>query len=108
MHQEPLTLTGNDISGQPNTTGVLNDIDSYALGPLSQALLVHLVLLLRMEAGLDLRNIVSLNYQALTKMLLRATKLERTVCWYKLDVTIFLSTPYRGVDPETNLSGCNE
>ena len=26
---------GNDISGQPNTTAVLNDIDSYALGPLS-------------------------------------------------------------------------
>ena len=35
MYAPGTTIDGVDVSGQANNTPVLNDIDSYALGPLS-------------------------------------------------------------------------
>ena len=96
-----LDAAGNDISGQPNTTGVLNDIDSYALGPLSGFTGASRPFI---EDGSWVRlRTVSLNYR-FDKDAIKSTKLKGL----SVGITgrnLFLSTPYRGVDPETNLSG---
>ena len=96
-----LDANGNDISGQPNTTGVLNDIDSYALGPLSGFTGASRPFI---EDGSWVRlRTVSLNYR-FDKDAIKSTKLKGL----SVGITgrnLFLSTPYRGVDPETNLSG---
>ena len=92
---------GNDISGQPNTTPILNDIDSYALGPLSGFTGASRPFI---EDGswVRLRNIgVSYKFDADA---ISATKLKGLTVGVS-GRNIFLRTPYRGVDPETNLSG---
>lgn len=92
---------GNDIGGQPNNTPILNDIDSYALGPLSGFTGASRAFI---EDGSWVRlRTVSLNYR-FDKDAIKSTKLKGL----SVGVTgrnLFLSTPYRGVDPETNLSG---
>ena len=92
---------GNEIAGQPNSTPILHDIDSYALGPLSGFTGASRPFI---EDGSWLRlRTVSLNYQ-FSKASLENTKLKGL----SLGITgrnLFLLTPYRGVDPETNLSG---
>jgi outer membrane receptor protein involved in Fe transport len=92
---------GNDISGQPNTTAVLNDIDSYALGPLSGFTGASRPFI---EDGswVRLRNI-GVNYQ-FNKKALDGTALKGLSIGVS-GRNLFLSTAYRGVDPETNLSG---
>jgi TonB-linked SusC/RagA family outer membrane protein len=92
---------GNDISGQPNTTPILNDIDSYALGPLSGFTGASRPFI---EDGswIRLRNI-GVNYKFDTEAL-NGTKLKGLSVGVS-GRNIFLRTPYRGVDPETNLSG---
>ncbi len=92
---------GNDISGQPNTTPVLNDIDSYALGPLSGFTGASRPFI---EDGswVRLRNI-GVNYK-FDADALSGTKLKGLSVGVS-GRNIFLRTPYRGVDPETNLSG---
>ncbi|HCP41285.1 MAG TPA: hypothetical protein DIT65_05780, partial [Cryomorphaceae bacterium] len=92
---------GNDISGQPNTTPVLNDIDSYALGPLSGFTGASRPFI---EDGswVRLRNI-GVNYK-FNADALSGTKLKGLSVGVS-GRNIFLRTPYRGVDPETNLSG---
>jgi hypothetical protein len=92
---------GNDISGQPNTTAVLNDIDSYALGPLSGFTGASRPFI---EDGswVRLRNI-GVNYQ-FNKKTLDGTALKGLSIGVS-GRNLFLSTAYRGVDPETNLSG---
>ena len=92
---------GNDISGQPNTTPILNDIDSYALGPLSGFTGASRPFI---EDGswVRLRNI-GVNYR-FDADALSGTKLKGLSVGVS-GRNIFLSTPYRGVDPETNLSG---
>ena len=92
---------GNDISGQPNSTGVLNDIDSYALGPLSGFTGASRPFI---EDGswIRLRNI-GVNYE-FNKKALDGTALKGLSVGVS-GRNLFLSTPYRGVDPETNLSG---
>ena len=92
---------GNDISGQPNTTAVLNDIDSYAIGPLSGFTGASRPFI---EDGswVRLRNI-GVNYQ-FNKKALDGTALKGLSIGVS-GRNLFLSTPYRGVDPETNLSG---
>jgi len=96
-----LDADGNDISGQPNSTEVLNDIDSYALGPLSGFTGASRPFI---EDGSWVRlRTVSLNYR-FDKDAIKSTKLKGLT----VGITgrnLFLSTPYRGVDPETNLSG---
>jgi len=92
---------GNDISGQPNTTPILNDIDSYALGPLSGFTGASRPFI---EDGswVRLRNI-GVNYR-FDADALNGTKLKGLSVGVS-GRNIFLRTPYRGVDPETNLSG---
>ncbi len=92
---------GNDISGQPNTTPILNDIDSYALGPLSGFTGASRPFI---EDGswVRLRNI-GVNYK-FDADALNGTKLKGLSVGVS-GRNIFLRTPYRGVDPETNLSG---
>jgi TonB-linked SusC/RagA family outer membrane protein len=92
---------GNDISGQPNTTPILNDIDSYALGPLSGFTGASRPFI---EDGswVRLRNI-GVNYR-FDADALNGTKLKGLSVGVS-GRNVFLRTPYRGVDPETNLSG---
>jgi TonB-linked SusC/RagA family outer membrane protein len=92
---------GNDISGQPNSTPILNDIDSYALGPLSGFTGASRPFI---EDGswVRLRNI-GVNYK-FDADVLSGTKLKGLSVGVS-GRNIFLRTPYRGVDPETNLSG---
>lgn len=92
---------GNDIGGQPNNTPIVNDIDSYALGPLSGFTGASRPFI---EDGswVRLRNI-GVNYR-FDKDALKGTKLKGLTMGVS-GRNIFLSTPYRGVDPETNLSG---
>jgi hypothetical protein len=92
---------GNDISGNPNTSEILNDIDSYALGPLSGFTGASRPFI---EDGswVRLRNI-GVNYK-FDPDALSGTKLKGLSVGVS-GRNIFLSTPYRGVDPETNLSG---
>jgi TonB-linked SusC/RagA family outer membrane protein len=96
-----LDADGNDIGGQPNTTEIVNDFDSYYYGGLSGFTGASRPFI---EDGswVRLRN-VSLNYR-FDKDAIKSTKLKGL----SVGVTgrnLFLSTPYRGVDPETNLSG---
>ena len=92
---------GNDISGNVNTSQIPNDIDSYALGPLSGFTGASRPFI---EDGswVRLRNI-GVNYK-FDPDALSGTKLKGLSVGVS-GRNIFLSTPYRGVDPETNLSG---
>ena len=92
---------GDDISGQPNTTEIPNDIESYVLGPLSGFTGASRPFI---EDGswVRLRN-VSANY-TFSSDALSGTKLKGLSVGVS-GRNLFLSTPYRGVDPETNLSG---
>lgn len=96
-----LDADGNDISGQPNTTEIVNDFDSYYYGGLSGFTGASRPFI---EDGSWVRlRTVSLNYR-FDKEAIKSTKLKGL----SVGVTgrnLFLSTPYRGVDPETNLSG---
>lgn len=96
-----LDANGNDISGQPNTTEIVNDFDTYYYGGLSGFTGASRPYI---EDGSWVRlRTVSLNYR-FDKDAIKSTKLKGL----SVGVTgrnLFLSTPYRGVDPETNLSG---
>lgn len=92
---------GNDIGGQANTTEILNDIDSYAMGPLSGFTGASRPFI---EDGswVRLRNIgLSYRFDEAQAESLGLKGLTLSVSGRNL----YLSTPYRGVDPETNLSG---
>jgi outer membrane receptor protein involved in Fe transport len=96
-----LDADGNDIGGQPNSTPIINDWQSYAGGPLSGFTGASRPFI---EDGswVRLRNI-GVTYK-FTNEALEGTKLEGL----SLGVSgrnVLLLTPYRGVDPETNLSG---
>jgi TonB-linked SusC/RagA family outer membrane protein len=96
-----LDADGNDIGGQPNTTPIANDIDTYAGGPLSGFTGASRPFI---EDGswIRLRNIgVSYEFDKgfAEKVNLKGLTIGVTAR------NLFLSTPYRGVDPETNLSG---
>jgi hypothetical protein len=95
------TIDGVDVSGQANTTAILHDIDSYALGPLSGFTGASRPFI---EDGSWVRlRQVGMSYRFEDKVLEGSFLKGLT-----LSVTgrnLWLSTPYRGVDPETNLSG---
>ena len=95
------TIDGVDVSGNENTTEIPNDIESYVLGPLSGFTGASRPFI---EDGswVRLRN-VSANY-TFSSDALSGTKLKGLSVGVS-GRNLFLSTPYRGVDPETNLSG---
>jgi outer membrane receptor protein involved in Fe transport len=95
------TIDGVDVSGQANNTPILNDIDSYALGPLSGFTGASRPFI---EDGSWVRlRQLGMSYR-FDDSVLEGSFLKGLT----LSVTgrnLWLSTPYRGVDPETNLSG---
>ena len=95
------TIDGVDVSGQANTTQIIHDIDTYAGGPLSGFTGASRPFI---EDGSWVRlRQIGMSYRFEDKVLEGSFLKGLT-----LSVTgrnLYLSTPYRGVDPETNLSG---
>ena len=90
-----------DVSGQANTTSILHDVDSYALGPLSGFTGASRPFI---EDGSWIRlRQIGVNY-TLPESTLKGTGLKG-LSFGVQGRNLWLSTPYTGVDPETNLSG---
>jgi len=95
------TINNVDVSGQPNTTPILHDFDSYANGPLSGFTGASRPFI---EDGSWIRlRQIGVSYTLPEKLL--AGSGFKGLSLGVQGRNLWLSTPYTGVDPETNLSG---
>jgi TonB-linked SusC/RagA family outer membrane protein len=94
-------IDGNDVSGQANMTQIEHGFNSYANGPLSGFTGASRPFI---EDGSWIRlRQIGLSY-SLPEKVLAGTGLKG-LSLSAQGRNLFLSTPYTGVDPETNLSG---
>lgn len=101
VYQPGTIINDVDVSGQPNTTPVTNGFDSYANGPLSGFTGASRPFI---EDGSWIRlRQIGLTYTLPEKSL--AGSALKGLSFSVQGRNLWLSTPYTGVDPETNLSG---